>query len=65
MISVNEDKIKPKILSLDFIKNKTRNYSLKSLNYSIIYYLTREEFSQALQDSEMDYHLFCMLRDRD
>lgn len=42
MISVNEDKIKPKILSLDFIKNKTRNYNLKSLNYSIIYYLTKE-----------------------
>lgn len=38
------DKTKPKILSLDFIKNKTLNYNIKSLCYSVLYYLSREKF---------------------
>ena len=35
------EKTKPKILSLDFIKNKTLNYNIKSLSYSVFYYLSR------------------------
>ena len=60
-----EGESKPKIMSLDFIKNKPTSYNIKSVNYSIIYYLNREDFMRSLSSSEMDYQLFCLIKDRD
>lgn len=56
--------MKPKILTLDFIKNKTLNYNIKSQTYSVLYFLNREKFMESIRPSEMDYQLFCLLRDR-
>ena len=44
VLTVNDDEKcnKPKIFSLDFIKNKVIDFNLKSLNYSDIYSMTRE-----------------------
>lgn len=66
MLTVNnkENCNKPKIFSLDFIKNKAIDFNLKSLNYSDIYSMTREEFMESLKGSNLDYELFCMLKDR-
>ena len=35
------DKMKPKIISLHFIKNKQISYNMKSVTYSVLYYLNR------------------------
>ena len=57
-------KKKPIIISLDFIKNKTIPYNVKSMSYSVLYFLTREEFMESIQPSDMDYQLFCVIRDK-
>ena len=57
-------KEKPKVLSLDFIKNKEINFDIRSVNYSIVYYLEMGKFIEALKGCEMDYELYCMLRDK-
>ena len=59
-----KDGQKPKLLGLDFIKNKTLTHDIRSKNYSIVYTLELERFKEALRASEMDYQLLCMLRDR-
>jgi hypothetical protein len=45
---------KPKIISLDFIKNKSVNYDIKSEGYSVLYTLSLDSFKESLQFSEMD-----------
>ena len=59
-----QDGEKPKLLGLEFIKNKTLTHDIRSKNYSIIYTLELERFKEALRASEMDYQLMCILRDR-
>lgn len=63
-INIKEDE-KPKIVNFNFIKNKTMNYNIKSKSYSVLYYLSREEMMESLRNSEMDFQLFCQLKDRD
>ena len=63
--TITADDSKPRIFSLDFIKNHSCNYNVKSLSYSVLYCLSREEFMNSLKSSEMDFQLFCVLRDRD
>ncbi len=62
--SVNENE-KPKILSLDFIKRKIINYEVKSLFYSVIYYLDYDNFMMSLKECDMDFDLFCQMKDKD
>ena len=59
-----DEKKKPIILSLDFIKNKILEYNVKSISYSVLYYLSRESFMESLRSSELDYQLFCVMKDR-
>lgn len=56
---------KPKMISLEFIKNRTLNYDIKSDSYSIVYKINLEDFKESLRSSDMDYQLYCLLRDRD
>ena len=53
------------MISLDFIKNKSLNYDIKSEGYSVLYTLSLDNFKDSLKSSEMDYQLYCLLRDRD
>ena len=57
-------KQKPKVLSLDFIKNKEINFDIRSVNYSIVYFLEMGKFLESLRSCSMDYQLYCMLRDK-
>lgn len=41
-VSNQDHSSKPKMFSLDFIKNKVINFNLKSLNYSDIYLMSRQ-----------------------
>lgn len=59
------DKENPKMISLDFIKNRQVNYDIRSEHYSILYTLSLENFKESLRSSDMDYQLYCLLRDRD
>lgn len=54
-----------KLISLGFIKNKKFNFQLKSLDYSLIYYLSRTEFEECLKQNSFDYQLWCSARDKD
>ena len=60
-----EDGEKPKVLSLDFIRNKSLDYDIKSDKYTILYSLSIENFQESLKGYEIDYQLFCTLRDKD
>ncbi len=55
----------PKILSLGFIKRKTLMYDIKSLFYSIYYYLPYEELMKTLKLCQMDYQFFLLMKDKD
>ena len=50
---------------MDFIKGKFYEYDIKSIGYSITYFLERNTFMDCLKDFEMDYQFFCTMRDRD
>ena len=52
------------MLTLDFIKSKPLNFDIKSEGYSILYTLDLEKFREALKYSDMDYQLYCVLKDR-
>ena len=52
------------MINLDFIRNKEVPYDLRSDKYSVIYRLSMEKFKEALKSSDMDYQLYCVLRDR-
>jgi hypothetical protein len=56
---------KPKMIGLDFIKEKPLVYDIKSDGYSIIHTLSLEGFKESLKSSDMDYQLYCVLRDRE
>lgn len=41
------------------------NYDIKSLFYSVIYYLDYEKFMESLKGCDMDFDLFCVMKDKD
>ena len=43
---------------------KKNNFEIKSKEYSVVYVLGFEKLMQTLKESEMDYHHFCYLRDK-
>jgi hypothetical protein len=59
-----EDKSQPKLLSLGFIKSKNVVCDIKSLTYSILFYLSNEDLMDILKQSKMDYEHFCLMKDR-
>lgn len=64
-IADTSDKAKPFLLGLEFLTRKRPNYEIKSLEYSVIYHLEYEKLIKNLKESQMDYHHFCFLRDKD
>lgn len=71
MFSVTTDRIRvdnkaqSKLLSLGFIKSKNVVCDIKSLAYSILFYLSNEELIDILKQTKMDYEHFCLMRDRE
>ena len=55
----------PKILSLSFLKRKILTYDIKSLYYSVFYYLTYEDLMKSLKICDMDYEFFLFMKDKD
>ena len=55
---------KPFILGLEFITRIKPKYETRSLEYSVIYSLSYDDFISIMQESSMDYLLFCFLRDK-
>lgn len=53
-----------KLVSLDFLKPRLLNYSIKSISYSILYSINKENIVKHLKQTKTDYQLFCALRDR-
>ena len=65
VITVKE-KEKPVIVSLDFLKNKTPAYNIKSNSYSVIFSLTKEELMESLKtSSEISFQTVCAFKDKD
>ena len=55
---------KPFLVHTNFITQFRSSYSAKSLIYSILYYLSYDKLVEALQESHIDYQLFCLLKDK-
>lgn len=53
-----------KLLNLAFTKRRRQDYYLRSLAYSIIYYLENEDFENYLRQNSLDYEHYCLLRDK-
>lgn len=50
---------------MNFIRNDEKAmYEIKSLEYSIIYFLDIDTLRSILKGSDMDYELYCLLRDK-
>jgi hypothetical protein len=54
----------PFLINLHFITKKRLNYEVKSLVYSILYYLDYDKLINILMESPMDYELYSYLRDK-
>lgn len=64
-IKDSSESSKPFLLGLEFMTRRRPIYEVKSLEYSVIYQLEYEKLIKNLKESEMDYHHFCFLRDKD
>jgi hypothetical protein len=54
----------PILISLGFIKNPRLSYEIKSLAYSVLYFLGHEDILSILKGSQTDHELYCHLRDK-
>ena len=54
----------PVLISLGFIRNPRLTYEIKSLAYSVLYFLDYESILGILKASQMDYEHYCLLKDR-
>jgi hypothetical protein len=63
LISVGRDET-PFLTSLDFISKQRPLYEIKSLQFSVLFTLQYSRFIEIFRTSDMDYELFCFLRDK-
>ena len=54
----------PFLTSLDFISKVRPLFEIKSLKFSVLYQLSYSRFIEVFRESDMDYELFCFLRDK-
>jgi hypothetical protein len=54
----------PFLTSLDFISKVRPLYEIKSLKFSVLYQMDYNRFIEVFKESDMDYELFCFLRDK-
>jgi len=54
----------PFLTSLDFISKVRPLYEIESLKYSVLYQMDYNRFIEVFKESDMDYELFCFLRDK-
>ena len=60
--------IKPdefKLMTLDFLFNTFFPFSVKCLDYTIIYKITHNRLKEVLKDNPYDYEYYCMMKDKD
>ena len=55
---------RPFILGLEFLTLRRPNYEIKSLEYSMIYFLSYDGLISTIKESPMDYLHFCFIRDK-
>ena len=56
----------PKLLYLGFLTENIRNvkFKIKSLKYSMIYFLDMEEVTTYLKNSKLDFENYCQMKDK-
>lgn len=54
----------PLLTSMSFIYKKRQSYEIKSLEYSILLAMDYDKFITILKETDMDYELYCLLRDK-
>lgn len=54
----------PFLTSLDFISKQRPPYQIKSLSFSVLLNLAYEQFIEVFRQSDLDYELYCFLRDK-
>ena len=54
----------PFLTSLDFVSKTRPQYEIKSLQFSVLFTMEYEKFIEIFRKSDMDYELFCFLRDK-
>jgi len=63
LITVKERET-PFLTSLDFISKQRPLYEIKSLSFSVLLSLAYEHFIEVFRQSDLDYELYCFLRDK-
>ena len=58
------DEDRPFLLGLEFLTRCRPSFEIKSLVYSVIYWLDYEQLITTLKESTMDYMHFCFVRDK-
>ena len=53
------------MISLNFIRNKILEYNITSNSYSVLFYLSRDDFMKCLRSNQFSFETICMIRDRD
>lgn len=53
------------MISLNFIRNKILEYNITSNSYSVLFYLSRDDFMQCLRSNQFSFETICMIKDRD
>ena len=56
-VSSNIEK-QSKLICVDILSNKPLNYDIKSLSYSVIYYMDKETFEKVLRSCHEDFEVY-------
>lgn len=59
-----EESGSPFLLNTNFITKSRAPYGIKSLVYSVLYYLEYDALIDILKDAHLDYELYCRERDK-
>ena len=62
-IVVNERSPHPKLISLGFIASIKLAYEIRSLSYSVLFYIEKEDLIDVLKNYNRDYERYCEFRD--
>ena len=65
MQSVKLSKNEYKILSFNFLFNKTLDYDIKCIDYGIVYEMKNEDLQSILKNSAYNYEYLCMEKDKE
>ena len=63
LIDVEKDS-PPFLTSLEFISKTRPTYEIRSLSFTVLFRLEYNDFISIFRESDMDYELYCFLRDK-